>query len=314
MTGFQHLAVAGRQGPHVTLLAGVEMAGRYWATTSASSAKVRLLSARPHAAVLSIDPSSDGGSWRLLAGRAVVLDARRPLDGLGDPLAVGLAGLALARIAAGNLDQLVGYVDDRHDIPLLWQPVSRVVIVVRADHRLEVRNGDVVAATGQFSVPAAAPTATRRRRRSGVRNSHLSAKQREILQQTVSCAVGVSTPCGPVAIPGTWQPGGSVRVDRSVLARVHARVPGPGCVTIDDSSGARPSSKVGVMLRGRLDLLAGAQHGAQPDAERDPPHCAQHGAGHDDQTADLAISVDSVSGWDGFDARSAPVGSRSATT
>ena len=293
MTIFQHLAVEGRDGPHVTLLAGIEMAGRYWATTSASSAKVRLLSARPSGSVLSVDGSSSGRSWSLLVGRSVVLDPRRPWDALEDPLAAGLAGLAIARIAAANLEQLVGYFDDRHDIPRLWQPTSRVIIVVRADHRLEVREGEVVAASGRFTGPGVAPTATRSRRRSlGRECASLSTRQIEMLQHRVPCAVGVSTPYGSVAVPGSWRPGGSVRVDRSALARVHAELPGPGCVTIDDSTDARPSSKVGVMLRGQLDLLDGSAGSAE--------------------TAELAITVRRVGGWDGFAATPTRVGAGGA--
>ena len=105
MTGFQHLAVDTADGPHVTLLAGVEMAGCYWATTSSSAAKVRMIRSNGRAAVLDApgDPFDRAG-WTLIAGRATILDTKRPCDWLVDPLAASLAGIAVARIGLSNIE------------------------------------------------------------------------------------------------------------------------------------------------------------------------------------------------------------------
>ena len=261
MTRFQHVAVAANDGPHVTLLAGVDLAGRYWATTSASAAKVGMIRSRPITAVLRSDDAF--GGWTLTAGHAVILDARRPCDGFADPVAIALSGIALGRIGLANADQLIGYLDDRGVIPDRWSLTARVLLVVHDEHRLTWRAGQLVGATGAFAGvdrTELKPARRRTARISGVSGqlcSGLSPHQTELVRLPGPCALGLSTAVGPVVVPGEWQPDScTVQLDPGLLRRLRAGVPGPCSVTLDDSHIARPSMKVGVMLRGTTKLVA----------------------------------------------------------
>jgi hypothetical protein len=281
MTSFQRLAVAHRGQPHVTVVAGVEMAGRTWTTTSAHAVKVAALRADPRAAVLD---QVDGG-WTLTAGPATVLDPRRPLDVAADPLAGALAGVALARIGLANHEQLVGYLSDAADIPRRWAPPSRVLLVVRAEHRLTWRDGRMVEATGRFAGTAAVAPGRRRRRRAGAPPGvELAALPRALVRRTGPCTVGLTTPLGPVVVPGRWHPRAvAVDVDRVVLEHLGAELPGGCCITLDDSDSNRPTGKVGVMLRGAATVAGrgGAASGGSPVVR-------------------LAIDVQRLTAWDGF--------------
>lgn len=282
MTAFQHIAAEGRVGPHVTLLAGTELAGRYWATTSASAAKVGMIRRAGRAAVLLSD--ADSATWSMIAGRAVVLDPSRPRDGLADPVAAGLAGLALARIGVANWEQLLGYVTDRGVVPDRWSPTARVILVVHEQDRLAVRDGEIVTASGRFarSVPLPTPTRRRRRRVSGADEAELSQRQIALVERGGLCAVGLSTSAGPVVLPGRWDAARrTVSVTRAVLEHLAAELPGPCTVTLDLSHDARPSAKVGVMLRGDAVLLRLV-----------------------DDEAELDVRVRSITSWDGFAAAS----------
>ncbi|CAN5833996.1 MAG: pyridoxamine 5'-phosphate oxidase family protein [Ilumatobacteraceae bacterium] len=279
MTRFQLLAVVDRHGPHVTLAAGAKVGGRHWSTTSVSAAKVRALRRNPRAGVLSID--ADGHGWSLVVGRATILDPRRPFDGLADPAAVSLAGMALTRLGLANADQIVGYLRDGASVPNTWRPPSRVLIAVRAEHRLTWRNGVVADATGQLarSRPLPRPTRQRRHRVDPAVAAGVESVNRALVTDAGTCTVGFTTPLGPVAVPGWWDPSGTVRIDRNVLCNVPVDLPGPCCVTIDDSHDARPSAKRGVMLR-----------------------CVAGRLARGDEHVDLAVRVESAISWHGFDA------------
>ncbi|MEO5901220.1 MAG: hypothetical protein ABIR68_14000 [Ilumatobacteraceae bacterium] len=301
MSGFQHLAVSGDDGPRVTLAAGIEMAGCSWSTTSGTAAKVRSIRLHPHAAVLVMSTQApqhgghgtghrDPGEWTLLAGRATIVDPRRPRTALLDPLAAALAGVAVVRIALEHGDQLLGYLRDACSIPAPWQPTSRVLIVVHGDHRLTWRSGAVVEATGAFRDPAPLPLPRRRRQRPAgmLVADHLDARQAELLARSAPCALGLSTAVGPVAVPGWWDPSArTVAVERGVLVQLHALLPGPCSVTLDDSGDTSPVAKIGVMLRGHVDLVA--------------PRRTEAGS------SVLAVDVQRVTSWSGFETQgSAP--------
>lgn len=294
MTGFQHFAVDTANGPHVTLLAGVEMAGCYWATTSSSAAKVRMIRSNGRAAVLAAgDDPCDHGDWTLIAGRATILDTKRPCDWLVDPLAAGLAGIAVARIGLSNIEQLIGYLHDRDDVPSTWQPTSRVLLVVHGDHRLAVRAGRIVESTGAFAgtVPLPLPARRRRHRLDRSHLAGLSSQQMAVVRRSGRCALGLSTAVGPIVVPGMWDANGAtVRLDRRVLTHLRADLPGECSVTLDESADARPTRKVGVMLRGSASLL---DDGRTADLNTDTD-AAEH------RSAVLSINVERLTAWEGF--------------
>lgn len=290
MSHFQHLAVSQRSGPHVTLVAGVAMAGRSWSTTSSAAAKVGAIRSDPRAAVLEID-AGDGRqdlSWTLLAGRATVLDPRRPRCGLVDPVAASLAGVALARIGLAHADQVLGYLRDATAVPTQWHLGSRVLIVVQARHRLMWESGGISRATGAFAAASPLPPPTRRRGRrlaAGV-ISAMGVEHADLVQRPGPCALGLSCATGAAVVPATWHPDtGTVSVDRSVLAHLGAVLPGRCSVTFDQSSDPRPAAKLGVMLRGRAERIVDRARTADAMAR---------------DLADLTVAVDRVTTWDGF--------------
>ena len=279
---FQHLAVTHRHLPHVTVVAGIDMAGRFWTTTSGHAAKVGALRRDPRAAVLDQD---DDGGWSLVAGDATVQDVRRPLAALGDPLAGALGGVALARIGLANREQLVGYLRTRAASLTAGRRPPAVLVVVQAEHRLTWRAGRVEVATGRFGEPGAMVAPARHRRRRSQPQplgADLPSPLGALVRRGGTCTVGLSTPCGPVAVPGDWDPEtGTVDVDHDVLAHLGAELPGRCCVTLDDSHVDRPTAKLGVMLRGRA-----AVH-----------RLVESPLG---RAVRLAIDIERTTSWDGF--------------
>ena len=240
MDHFQAIAVETRRGPVVTLQAGVELGCRYRTTTSHTSAKVTSIRQHRTAAVLS--PTADG--WSLRVGRAVVLDPRHPLHGLRDPLGSAWGTTALAKIMAAYPEQLLGYATDGA-VPAAWNVLSRVLIAVRADRMFTwKRDGSTVHPSGKQSpswpldrtATSEVPT--------------LDGEHQQLINRRRTCWLGLESVDGPVVIPATWSTDGTVRAHTAVLQLVGARLPGPTCVTIDDSESPRPSEKIGVILRG----------------------------------------------------------------
>ncbi|HQV56791.1 MAG TPA: hypothetical protein PKV27_02185, partial [Ilumatobacteraceae bacterium] len=216
----------------------VELGGRYWTTTSHTAAKVGAIRRTRRAAVLS--PTDDG--WSLRIGRAVVLDPRHPLHGFRDPVASMWGTTALARIAAAYPQQLLGYASDGA-VPAAWNVISRVLIAVRAD-RTMTWNRD-----GSTLHPNGSPTWTTDRQATPS-VPELEGEHRRLVERRGPCWLGLVDRDVPVVVPATWSKGGTVRVHTAVLQLVGVTLPGPACVTIDDSSSPRPSEKIGVILRG----------------------------------------------------------------
>ncbi|HET9691339.1 MAG TPA: hypothetical protein VFP61_09300, partial [Acidimicrobiales bacterium] len=123
---FDAFAVATRWGPHVTLQAGVVHLGRHWTTTARRSAKARAARRSGRAAATTVGRD---GALHIVAGAVRVLDGSRPGSLLADPFTVGLAPGALARLAFGQLSQVLGYAEAATAVPVGWLPLGRVVLV-----------------------------------------------------------------------------------------------------------------------------------------------------------------------------------------
>ena len=103
----------------------------------------------------------------------------------------------------------------------------------------------------------------------------------ELAQRAGGGWLGVRTARGAVALPAVWDPGGGrASVSRSALAAIGGEVPGPVCVTLDDSGRRRPDEKVGVMLRGPGSIAA-----------------------FDRTTVSVEVAIRRVSYWSGFSSR-----------
>lgn len=273
--GFAPYAVRTRSGPHVTIQAGVVHAGRFWTTTSRPSLKARSVRAHRYASVLVREP---GEAHRLIAGPTVSLDLTRPLDVLADPVAPVFAPGAVLRLGREHLRQVLGYLEAATSIPSGWYPQNRVLLVTDIDRSLTLDRNHVVDADGAWD---------RRRRAVRAGNANPIALPRRVgghdlqplLDGSHPVHVGVTTPEGPVALPATWQPDGTVAVSSGALGALHAAFPAPACIVVDDSTSRRPDEKRGVMFRGEGHVL---------DVHRG--------------VVTLMVDTDRVTIWDGFDA------------
>ena len=272
MSNFQAFVVRGKSSPVVTLHAGVSFGGYYWTTTSRRAAKVAALRRDPSASVL----SRKDDTWRLRAGRAVVIDVSRPPDGVRELPVYALAGSALALIAVRYPEQLLGYAVDAASTPKIWRLQSRVLIAVRHEEEIVwTDDGVITHQTHRFrhdSNKKVAPRPTKRR------SIALPERDGSLLDFDSTCWLGLDSAAGPIALPGQWTAGSStVDVQAPVLAAVNGRLPGRACVTIDDSDSPRPSDKSGIIARGSGSL-------------------ARIRAG----VASIAVDVDSTTTWNGF--------------
>ena len=272
MSGFQAFVVRGKSSPVVTLQAGVNFGGYYWTTTSRRAAKVAALRRDPSASVL----SRNDDSWRLRAGRAVVIDVSRPPEGVRELPVYALAGSALALIAVHYPEQLLGYVVDAASTPRTWRLHHRVLIALRHENEVVwTDDGAITHKTDRFRHEHAV-----QRKAHSTKRRSTAQRQRDasLLDYDGNCWLGLDTDAGPIVLPGGWTASSStVGVQATVLAAVKARLPGRACVTIDDSDSPRPSDKSGIVARGDASL-------------------SRIRAGN----ASIVVDVDSTTTWNGF--------------
>ncbi|MEP7204386.1 MAG: hypothetical protein ABI894_17370 [Ilumatobacteraceae bacterium] len=273
MSEFQAFAVRGTSGPVVTLQAGVDFGGYYWTTTSRRAAKVAALRRDSSASVL----SRKDGSWRLRAGRAVVIDVSRAPEGMRELPAFALAGSALALIAVRYPEQLLGYVADAASTPKAWRLHHRVLIAVRHEEELVwTAHGVMTHRTDRFRHNSEAERGSAQPSSRRLTTQH--DPDGSPLDINGNCSLGLDTDAGPIVLPGDWQAMNSaVGVPAPVLAAVDARLPGRACVTIDHSDSARPSGKSGIIAHGIASLSRSS------------------GA-----VASIVVEVDSTTTWNGF--------------
>jgi hypothetical protein len=273
---FDAYAVTTSNGPHVTLQAGVVHLGRYWTTTTRGSAKVAAIRHLGRAAT-----TIGTGPWRVLGGRASVLDPARPWTFAAHPLASALLGGAVVRLGLGRLDQLLGYAEAGTAVPASFLPTGRVALVTRVSDELTLDGDEVTDAKGRWARQRALiePGSTRPPRWNAQRAMSGIPDEVAELTERVRCGwLGVPTGVGSVALPAEWEPNtGRLRVSRDALAAVGAELPGPVCLTMDESTSRRPDEKLGVMLRGT---------GSVVDV--------------DAVAASVALDVDRITYWDGF--------------
>ncbi len=277
-TSFQSYSVPSQSGPHVTMQAGIVQAGRFWTTTAATSLKARSVRAHGHAGVA----IADGDCARIVSGRTVALRPFRPWRAFEDPIAGSLWGLAVARLGRTHLDQILGYLEASGSIPSAWLPTRRVLLVTRIDRSLRLCGDEVVDRGAGWG-----PGCVLRPTEDGTANAgqlpvgSLPDSHRSIIFGGGRVNVGVSTPTGPVALPGRWCGDGRVEVSAAALATVMAEMPGTASVVFDQSSSRRPDEKLGVMFRGTAYLVDVA-----------------------DGKATVRFETRRVTTWDGFDADS----------
>ncbi len=302
---FEAFAVASAWGAHVTPQAGVEMLGRYWTTTSRESVKTRSIVRRPVAAFARIDRGHDGTELiTMRAGRARVLDPLDPRSAVDDPFAASTVGLVAGRIALGHVDEVAGYGAMVREIPTPWSLAGRVLLSTATEESLVADDAGIATASGSWVTERSLPPIRRRARIAPVEldpdapdEAHALATHAWTTDAAdVNCSVGLTTPIGPVAVPGTWDADhGSAIVRHDVLARLAPIVGEGSCITLDRHADRRADEKVGMILRGLPTLRRLPQSHALAD-------------GH------VGVVVDAVrvTWWYGFASGSRMVGHRAA--
>lgn len=277
-SSFHAYAVPSASGPHVTMQAGVEHAGRFWTTSSARSLKARSVAAHGIASAV----LSDGDDHRVVAGQTTTFRPFRPWDALGDPLAPLRSASAVARLSCAHIGQLLGYLEAAGSIPSEWFPTRRVLLVTRIERSLRLEGHTLVDATGPWGVHRpthALGTGVRTTSPGILPYGQLESPHRDVVRVGARAHVGVSTPTGPVSLPARWLGEDRFEISAPAAAAVTADLTGPASAVFDQSASRRPDEKLGVMFRGTATL-------DDVDGDR----------------ATVALHTERITTWDGFDA------------
>jgi hypothetical protein len=276
--GFDGYAVWTPTGPHLTMQAGLVHRGRYWTTTTRNSVKVAAVN-RSHRAGVVI---GEAGGWRVIAGRTSVLDLVHPSGIVSDAVSALLSGPAVARLGLAQLDQLAGYARAGRAVPAGYLPTGRVVLVTHLQAELVLSGHDVVRSSGVWRrdpLPLRMGGERSQPWEPGAVLDGVPDAVGPLVCRTGPAFLALATRDGVASLPAVWDAAtGTVSVGRTALGIVGPDLPGPVCITLDDSGSDRPDEKLGVMLRGRAMVV-------------------ELGRG----AARLAISVERVTHWLGFD-------------
>ncbi len=216
-----------RGGPAMTPMACWSDGGGLWMTTSRQAAKIAALRRDPRCA-LWIEPPDATEPGVSIDGTARLYDVTDPL---GLALHAPTISAALAALAVAHRDTLAGYVRDLPRLPARWMPQGRVLIRVRIDRarsRLAPQRYSGVGPVLPTELPAAV-----RRAVTGRRVVALALQRGDVL--TVQ--------------PAVW--GAGFRVDVGASAVPDALT--PACIVVDAHDEPRPSTRLGVLLRGHVD-------------------------------------------------------------
>lgn len=219
------LALSGARGPLLTPMAYWSDGDAVWLYTPRRSVKARVLAREPSCAVYV--PGPDGGG-ALLRGRARIHSPTSPRSVVFHG---ATAATAMAVLAARNVGNVVGYVQDGPRIPAPFLPPGRVVVRIGVDKAEMI--GPPRAEPGIAPpLPTAVPADVRR----------ALAGRRDVV---VACG-----PVGAVAVvPAVWGPDAagfalSLPVGRALASGARA------AAALDVDPGGRPSAVTGLSVSG----------------------------------------------------------------
>lgn len=245
-----HVAVAARNGPHVTPAVFDVDGGRLWFVTPRRSVKARVIARRRQVGAL----VQYGGKAVMIGGRARIVD---PLTARGVFSPGRLLDLPLA--AAGYLGRnhrhATGTIRD-HEAPTL--ALSRVMVSIDI-RRLALLDGwSVTERWGRWAesdlllrgTPPAGSRPDLRAVPPGVKT---------LMTDDAPAVLGWQSFSGPLALPAQWRTGGGeLETSAPALVLAGAASGSPACVTVERSR-YRLRSKEGL-------LLTGAGHARLPEA------------------------------------------------
>ena len=261
-----YVAVTSTSGPMVTPVLYASRGGRIWMVMPRSSAKIAAIGRDALVGVTVATPTATA----VIQGEARVVDPLDPTSLVSSLPETLLSPRAAGSYLADNLKHLP-------DLLGAGALTPRAMTAVRPERALVVRGTGDVWSTGDW------PDASRvspEPAGDGAAAIDLEDAPPSMLTATDRPApviVGWSTPTGPVALPGAWDPARRIAsVRRDVFDAAGASPSGDACVLFDLTEGTSLDAKAGVVLRG-------------------PGHA------HDraDDAVDLALTVDRVTWWQG---------------
>lgn len=221
------LAYRVADGPAMTPVACWSDGGGLWLTTSRHAVKVAALRRDPRCAVW-IEPQAGSDAGIAIDGSARIYD-------LSDPVGLALhaptISAALAALALTHRSALAGYVRDLPRLPSAWMPQRRVLIRVRIDRARSRMAPQHVTGVGPV-LPTELPSGVRRAL-TGARHVVLALQRGDALEVQ----------------PAVWGAGFQLDAGAGVVPDADT----PACIAVDQHVDARPTSKVGLLLRGTLD-------------------------------------------------------------
>jgi hypothetical protein len=232
------LAVTGRHGPHVTPIAFDRDGDELWALMPRESLKTRAIRRDQRVGVL----VRHRGRTVIAGGTAELVD---PLTGrgLGALLRPDLPFTALGYMSR-NRRRVVGAV---RDDPSPGLPLSRTAVRIRLDRVARVGRTQV---HGWGRWPAPSTLLTGDLTPAPPDLTGVPEPLRALLAIPEPGAVlGWHTSAGPVALPASWDPAGSIAVPAAALTLTGALSAGPACLTVERSRN-RISSVRGLLLSG----------------------------------------------------------------
>jgi hypothetical protein len=252
-TTFAAVTVLGSDAPHTTPVAAIRHAGRWWFTTSRRAAKVAMLRRDPMAS-LTLPTRTNGLDVETITGRCTLIDPADPASVLRTPATATAALPAVVRLLAEHASDLAGYLADARELPVDWSPIGRILVAI--DEDVVERHPGPAMTVGDM----------------------------DDAMTGVAAVVGVGAGRVPCGYAGSFD-GHRVRIGPltrpiDVGAGIAVMIDGASIDETEEES-ARPSSRRGILVRGRID--------------------DQHPA--DDGTGDLLIGLTarSITRWHGFE-------------
>jgi Pyridoxamine 5'-phosphate oxidase len=295
-----HLAVATRNGPHLTPVVYVLDGGRLWVTTSRTSVKARAW--RRDKAVAGLVQSV--GFAVTFRGRVRTYDALDPLSWPAAAVAGPRLVSAATRFSLKNARFFAGYAVDARRVPLAWTPPGRLFagIELLAGRVLDLGTGDVVDGWGEWPL-GARPRATRAASANPVRHldRRVPAEVRAAIGSAGTGALAMKGAPGVTVLPVAWR---RVANDAAYEAALPARFlrlaragsHRPAALTASYASRWRAADMAGMLLQGPVGVVPvpGSVRRGSPDR-----------GGYDDgaawrDTVLLRLRPDRVIWWKGW--------------
>ncbi|HYH50863.1 MAG TPA: pyridoxamine 5'-phosphate oxidase family protein [Acidimicrobiia bacterium] len=237
-----YVAVAGRNGPHVTPAVFHTDGDRLWFITPRRSVKAKVIARRRRVGAL-----VQLGRWSVvMGGRARIVD---PLTARGIFTPAGLVDLpfATAGYLSRNVRHAVGTVRD-HKAPTL--ALSRVLISIDVRRAALLDDWAVVEQWGRWdrsdrlahgALPAGNVPDL----------SAIPPRLRHLLDEDSPVALGWTSPDGPLALPARWRSGaGELETSGEAFVLAGGAATGPASVCAE-RSGYRLNSKQGLLFAGQ---------------------------------------------------------------